>query len=173
MVEGFSNYAPHTVVIVDTEGDMLQYVTGLERSGKLPAENILRFERNLEDSNFSSAELIDVLCDLAANPKESRPAVRLSITVEQLEKAFDQRRVRAKEDPGRAGILLKLAEDPANGGPVRISKPELAAALAARMLDDLDEIRGDEVARAALYLRRPLLPFALERIAQPLANPRF
>ncbi len=170
MVEGFSEYAPCTVVIVDSEGDMIEYVTGLERSGKLAAENTLRFASNIEDSNFTPNELIAVLYDLASNPPEGRPAVSLTITPEQLEEAFDTRQVRAKEDPGKAGILLKLAEDPAYGGPVRISKPEFAAALAVRMLDDLEAVRGNDEARADLYSRRPLLPFVLERVAEPLLN---
>jgi len=77
MVAGFTTYAQRTVVIVDSEGEMAQYVKGLVRSGHLPEDDILNFTENLEDSNFSLAEMIMVLTDLAANPADGRPAVTL------------------------------------------------------------------------------------------------
>ncbi len=172
MVGGFTSYAHRTVVIVDREGEMAQYATGLERSGDLPAEDILRFERNLEDSNFTAQEQIEVLTALAANPKDGLPPVTLQITVQNLADQYEERRHKARDDPGTAGVLLGLAEDPAFGGPVRISKPEFARALAERILNELATVDGDEE-RQHLYARRPLLPFTLDRIAQPLADVRW
>lgn len=172
MVGGFTTYAHRTVVIVDSEGKMAQYATGLERSGDLPAEDILRFARNLEDSNFTPEEQIEVITELAANPKGDLPAVTLQITVQQLEDEYEKRRHKAQEDPGKARVLLTLAEDPANGGPFRISKPEFASALAERMFNEFVTMQGEED-REQLYGRRPLLRFTLDRIAQPLADVRW
>ena len=143
-----------------------------ERSGDLPAEDILRLEHNLEDSNFTPREQIEVITDLAANPRDGLPPVTLQITEQQLAEEYRETQHKAHEDPGKAGVLLSLAEDPANGGPVRISKPEFARALAERILNDLAAVRGDE-AREQLYARRPLLRFTLDRIAQPLADVRW
>ncbi len=172
MVGGFTAYTHRTVVIVDREGEMAHYAAGLERSGDLPTEDILRFERNLEDSNFTPQEQIDVITELAANPKDGLPPVTLQISVEQLAGEYERRRRKAHEDPGKAGVLLSLAEDPAFGGPVRVSKPEFALALAEHILGDLAALEGEE-ARNQLYERRPLLRFTLERIAQPLADVRW
>jgi hypothetical protein len=98
--------------------------------------------------------------------------VTLQITVQQLADKYEDRREKTHEDPGRAGVLLRLAEDPAYVGPVRVSKPEFARALAKRILDELETTKGEE-ARDQLYARRPLLRFTLDRIAQPLADVRW
>jgi hypothetical protein len=132
MVGGFTTYAQRTVVIVDSEGDMAQYATGLIRSHEVPEEDVLRFKANLEDSNFSPAEMLEVLVHRAANPPDGRPAVTLVLPLSDVLAAHKERRERAREDPGLAGTLLKLAEDPKYGGPVTISKPDFARALADR-----------------------------------------
>jgi hypothetical protein len=173
MVDGFTTYAQRTLVIVDTEGEMERYVVGLERSGKLASEDILRFTRNIEDDSFDTSEQIDVLVKLAGDPRDERPAVKLTITEAQLEQAFNERRIRANADPGRVGVLLGLAEDPANGGPARVGKPELACAFAERMLEELDGAQGDQQVTDALYERRRLLKFTLERVIPPLMNRRW
>lgn len=173
MVEGFTTYAERTVLIVDSEGEMERYVVGLERSGKLASEDILRFTSNIEDDSFDATEQIDVLTQFAANPQDGRPAVQLTITEEQLEQAYSERRIRARQDPGRAGVLLGLAEDPTKGGPVCLGKPEFACILAERMLDEMAAAQGDQQATDALYERRRLVKFTLERIVPPLMSPRW
>jgi hypothetical protein len=127
MVSGFTTYAQRTVVIVDSEGDMAQYVTGLIRSRKLPEEDVLRFEANLEDSNFSPEEMLQVLAELAASPSEGRPAVTLTLPVKDVLTAHEERRQKTRENPGMAGKLLKLAEDPRYGGRSRSPSPTLRA----------------------------------------------
>jgi hypothetical protein len=67
MVSSFTTYAQRTVIIVDSEGAMKEYVTGLIRSHELPAEDVLLFKANLEDSNFLPVEMLDVLIERAAN----------------------------------------------------------------------------------------------------------
>lgn len=170
MVKGFTTYAQRTVVIVDNEGQMAQYVKALVRSGQLPEDDILNFTENLEDSNFSLAEMIKVLTDLAASPKDGRPAVTLQLPVEDVLAAHEARSRKAGEPPGRAGTLLKLAQDPKYGGPVTVSKPDFARALADQMLADLDTAEGDQQATQAVLQNRPLLAFVLDRIVPVVAS---
>lgn len=157
MVTGFTTYAQRTVVIVDSEGDMAEYVRGLIRSGKLPDEDVLQFEANLEDSNFSPEEMVQVLTELAASPADDRPAVRLTLPLSVVLTAHEERRHKTRENPGIAGTLLKLAEDPAYGGPVTIAKPDFACALADRMLAEVSESPDIDQAIEAQRPKRPLL----------------
>jgi hypothetical protein len=173
MVSGFTTYAQRTVVIVDSEGAMAQYVTGLIRSGELPADDVLNFDANLEDSNFTPAEMLDVLIERAANPPDGRPAVALALPLDDVLAAHDERGRRTREQPGLAGILLKLAEDPNYGGPVTISKPDFATALAERILLELNDTHDDEQKLQALRERRPLLRFVLDRVLPVLTGPRW
>ncbi len=173
MVGGFTTYARRTVVIVDSEGAMAQYVTGLIRSQILPEEDVLRFKANLEESNFSPAEMLDVLVERAANPPDERPAVTLALPLSDVLAEHEKRRKGARQDPGLAGILLKLAEDPQYGGPVTISKPDFAYALANRILSEFYEAQGDEQAIEALQRSRPLLAFVLDRVLPVLMGPRW
>jgi hypothetical protein len=172
MVKGSTTYAQRTVVIVDSEGKMAQYVKGLVRSGQLPEDDILNFTENLEDSNFSLTEMIKVLTDLAASPADGRPAVTLQLPVEDVLAAQEARSRKAGEQPGRAGTLLKLAQDPKYGGPVTVSKPDFARALADQMLADLDAAEGDQQATQAVLQNRPLLGFVLDRIV-PVVTSRY
>jgi hypothetical protein len=174
MVSGLTTYATRTVVIVDNEGKTADYTDGLIRRGALNADDVCRFTRNIEESNFSDQELIDVLCAFATNPPAGREAVTLTITLEQLEEAYQERRRRSKagDDPGKAGVLLEMAEDPEHGGPVRVSKREFACALAKRMLEEFAASGGDGAARDQLYKERPLFPFVLERVAQAVHDTR-
>jgi hypothetical protein len=173
MVGGFTTYAQRTVVIVDSEGAMAQYVTGLIRSQKLPDEDVLQFKANLEESNFSPAEMLHALVQRAANPPDERPAVTLALPLNDVLAAHEKRRESAREDPGLAGTLLRLAQDPRYGGPVTISKPDFVYVLADRILDELNEAQGDEKAVEALRRRRPLLAFVLDRVLPVRMGPRW
>lgn len=173
MVSGFTTYAQRTVVIVDSEGSMAQYVTGLIRSNKLPEEDVLQFTSNLEDSNFSPEEMLHVLVERAANPTDARPAVTLTLPLDDVLAAHEERRKRTHDEPGLAGTLLKLAQDPQYGGPVTISKPDFARALADRILVEVGQAHGNEEAIEALRRRRPVLAFLLDRILPVLTGPRW
>lgn len=175
MVDGFTTYALRTVVIVDSEGEMAEYVEGLVRYGKLSNEDVCRFKLNLEESNFTPDELLDVLTRLAVNPPDERPPVALNLSPEDVARAHAERckKNRGREKPGLAGTLLTLAEDSAYGGPVRISKPEFAVALAERMLEDLEQAGDDEAALQATITKRPLLQFVVDRIVPILSGPRW
>ncbi|HZO66222.1 MAG TPA: hypothetical protein VFB74_14550 [Kribbellaceae bacterium] len=172
MVSGFTNYAQRTVVIADTEGAMARYVTGLIRAHELPEEDVLLFEANLEDSNFSPAEMLDVLIERAANPPDQRPAVTLALPLDDVLTAHQKRCERSQGNLGLASTLLKLAEDPQHGGPVVISKPDFARALADRMLHEFDNAQDDETIQG-LRERRPILAFVLDRILPVLTGPRW
>src|SRR5579875_1575720 len=151
---------------------MAQYVKGLVRSGRLPEDDILNLTENLEDSSFSLAEMIKVLTDLAASPADGRPAVTLTLPLDDVLKAHGARSRKAGELPGRAGTLLKLAQDPKYGGPVTVSKPDFARALADQMLADLDAAEGDQQATQSVLQNRPLLAFVLDRIV-PVVTSRY
>jgi hypothetical protein len=156
---------------------MAQYVKGLVRSGRLPEDDILNLTENLEDSSFSLAEMIKVLTDLAASPADGRPAVTLTLPLDDVLKAHGARSRKAGELPGRAGTLLKLAQNPEYEGPVTISKPDSARALAGQMLADLDAAEGGQQegateggqqATEAVLKDRPLPAFVLNRIVPPV-----
>lgn len=152
---------------------MAQYATGLIRSGELPEADVLRFNANPEDSNFAPAEMLDILVQRAANPPDGRPAVTLALPLSDVLAAHEERRQRARQDPGMAGTLLKLAEDPKHGGPVTISKPDFARALADRILTELDEAQADEQAIESLRRNRPVLAFVVDRVLPVLTGPRW
>jgi hypothetical protein len=72
-----------------------------------------------------------------------------------------------------AGVLLDLARDPKYGGPVTISKPDFARALADRMLADLAKTDDDKEATQFVLHSRPLLAFVIKRILPVLAGPHW
>jgi hypothetical protein len=57
-------------------------------------------------------------------------------------------------------------------GPVTISKPDFARALADQMLADLDAAEDDKQATEAVLQNRPLLAFVLDRIV-PVVTSRY
>lgn len=175
MVTGFTAYAERTVVIVDREGNMATYIKGLIRNGKLQADDVLLFDRSLEESNFTPAQLGDALVRYAANPPTGRPPVSLTLTSADLTAEHHRQTKAAKrgERPGLAGALLQLAEDPAYGGPVRVAKPDFATVLAEYILGELDAANGDAAAEDAVIAKRPLLRFIVERMFPVLTNPRW
>lgn len=151
---------------------MAQNVDGLIKTQKIPPEDVLRFQENVEESNFSVDELVETIVELAARPEPPRPPITLTLTADDLERTYSSRR-RRTDNPGRAGVLLGLAEDPAFGGPFRISKPKFARALAERCLRDYADVADDPVALAKLFERRPLLYFTVERVLPVLAGRRW
>jgi hypothetical protein len=173
MVSGFTTYAQRTVVIVDSEGQMAEYVTGLIRSSQLPEKDALLFKRNLEESNFSRQEMLDALIEVAANPVNGRPAVTLDLPLEDVEAAHEKRRQHSQQEPGFVGTLLNAALDPAYGGPVQLSKPEFAVALADYALREFADVRADDDKLAELYERRPIVAFVTKRILPVLMGPRW
>jgi hypothetical protein len=114
--------------------------------------------------------MVKALTDLAASPADGRPAVTLTLPVDDVLAAHEARSRKAGEQPGRAGTLLKLAQDPKYGGPVTISKPDFARALADQMLADLDAAEDDKQATDAVLQNRPLLAFVLDRIVSVVTS---
>lgn len=170
IVRGLATYVDRTVVIVDAEGDMHERAEDLRRSGELPPEDVLLFEHNLEEDNFSAAELIDVLARIAAEPAGGRPAVELEISLEQLQDAYEQRRLEAgNEPPAMAGVLLRLAE--AHTPPVRVSKRRFAKALARRLVDEIEATAPQSGEEREALERRPILRFVVERVIPALYDP--
>lgn len=173
LVSGLSTYVQRTVVIVDNEGKLAEYATGLVRSGTLSEEDVLRFDGNLEEDNFTAQEMLDVLIEVAAHPEEDGTPVHLTLDLETVLGEHNDRRHGASEPPGLAGTLLGLAEAPEHGGPFRISKPDFAEALAEQMLIEMDKIPSADDAHAELRRRRRLLDFTIDRLYWPLSRARF
>jgi hypothetical protein len=177
MVGGFTTYAQRTIVVVDSEGDMVSYVNGLTRSGDLSPEDVCMFQRNLEESNFSLDELLEVLNTCAANPPDGQEPVALRLQADDVIREHEARcesnRRQGKALPGLAGTLLRLAENPDYGDSIRISKPDFAIALAERMLDEIGQAGNDESACDAVLNKRPLLKFVVNRMMPILAQPQW
>jgi hypothetical protein len=169
IIRGLATYVDRTVIIVDNEGQMKARAEELQRTGEMLPEDVLCLDRNLEEDNFTPEELVSVVTQLAADPPGDRPSVTLTITVEELEAAYAERGRRAGNDqPGRAGVLLSLAEhaDP----PARITKPEFAQTLAQHLVDELEATDLDTDEEREVLERRPILRFAIERVLPALSD---
>jgi hypothetical protein len=172
LVEILDRYAPEAFVIVDNEGDMARYVDKAVTDGKLKRDNVLLADDSLEQSNFTTAELIQVAADIAANPPpDGRAAATLALTPEELEAKHAERRSRIHRDqPGLADTLLVLAEQPDHGC-VRIDKPELAEGLAKLLITELRAATSPTEVEAVKHLR-PITRFVIERLSPVLNRPR-
>ncbi len=170
IVRSLATYVDRTVVIVDAEGNMHERAEELRRTGELPPQDVLLFARNIEEDNFSPGELIDVLAHLAAEPTDGLPPVELEISVAQLEEAYEERcRAARNEQPGRAGVLLTIAEN--RSPPVRVSKPDFAVALAKRLVAEIEATPHDSEEEGDVLARRPILRFVCEQIIPALFDP--
>lgn len=172
MVSGFSSYAQRTVVIVDRESRMMEWVTGLQRSGLLNPDDILLFDRNLEESNFSISEMLDVIKTLARSPEGSQLPVGLSMEESDVLAERDRVRATARQPKGLASIIVEMAQDPRFGETFRISKPRFAIALADYSIRELSQI-GDLWGDLSSVELRPIVRFVLERIVPVLATGRW
>lgn len=149
LFKGFANYSRAAVLVADPEGDIARYVQGLIRDGLINSEGVFIWERNLEEDNFSDAELVRAVA--AIGRKRGTTLRRLSGVA--VRRSFQERQEQLG-DRGPATLtneLLRLAAQPDHGA-IRLSKPELAAELAELVLDDVSA-RGWDATRS----RRPIL----------------
>jgi hypothetical protein len=147
---GFAEYARAPVLIADNEGDIGRYVGELLKEKLINREAVLLWEKNLEEDNFTDEQLV-------------RAARRVARTKGGKIVALSGRGVRAalvaRQAAGKASSestftreLIRLAASPTHGS-VRFSKPELAEALTALLLDEVNVARSwDAVAQ-----KRPIL----------------
>lgn len=172
LVSSFGAYALSTVVIVDAEGKMGEYVKRAIKDGDIAEEDVCLAKTSLEEDNSSPEELIELLEKIAANPPDGIEPAEVDVTADQLLDKHTDRLSRAPKggEPGLADTLLKMAEGMAS--PVRVPKAQLAEALARRMVEEYGKARGDEEKVKALFERRPVLEFVIKRIIKPLNPPR-
>jgi hypothetical protein len=171
LLDSFEDYPAEVFVVVDNEGDADRYVKAALNDGRIHEENVLMAEDSLEHDNFTPGELIDAAARLASSPPPDREAVRIDLSAEQLLAEHADRRERIKRHkPGIADTLLMLIQRPEHG-PVRISKPEFAEALAERLAREVLDADGperlDELKKA-----RPIVGLVVDRIYPALVKPR-
>jgi hypothetical protein len=163
LFEGFANYSRAAVLIADPEGDIARYVAALIRDRLINSEGVFIWSKNLEEDNFSDAELVRAVT--AVGRQRGVPLRRLSGAA--VRRSFNERRERLGRDGPAAFVeeLLRLAADPEHRA-VRVSKPELAEQLARLLVDEI-ESRGWESARAwRPILQRAEVIFRLSRGAR-------
>lgn len=149
LVDGFSNYARTAVLIADNEGEIAKYVKGLVAEGLMHPDGILLWERNLEEDNFSDAELVRAVETLA----RARGARLRGLSGKAVRESFERRRNLPMGAPVTfMDELKRLARNPSHGS-IRFSKPELARELATLILDELTSKRDWTL----VSKRRPIL----------------
>jgi hypothetical protein len=173
LVRTLSAYSRRTVVIVDREGLMAEYLNGAVKRGTIEREDVLLFDDSLEASNASAAELVELARNLAANPPLGREPAELRLDPDSLEKHHADRRMRAPKGgkPGLAESLIDLARREEHGS-VELDKLELVEALARLIVEELQEAAGDRDRVTAITERRPVVRFVVDRIIPTLNRPR-
>lgn len=152
-----SLYATRTVLVADHEGDIERVASRLVASGALDAEeDVLLWQHedrpsSFEEATFSLPELLRILRKLARIR-----AARLSLSTAELRAARSTEAAEAaacsRAPRGLASIALELAEREAHGS-VRISKTELASAIADQLIVEIVSAGG----LAAAGRRREIL----------------
>lgn len=169
LVATIADYASHSVLLVDAEGQMTTYVRALVERSELDERDVMMVRSSFEEENFSDAELLRVVRRLAANPPGQRPVVRVRLTTRQLRAEHRRRCAAARrgEAPGLANTLLSLLAESAHG-PVRLSKIELAKGLIDLVVRGLED--GTKREREQ---QRPVVAFVARRVATPLGVAAF
>ncbi len=157
LISAASQYASRLVLIADQEGSLASILGELQKVGLLTnPDDLLLWEAEgqpatFEEANFSVDEIVAAMTE-AALKRQSGLTVHL--TGNALRQKFAEERARASAEgrprPALAKLALKLAEEEA----IRVSKLELAYALAnltARLIEDAGTLHD------AATVDRPLL----------------
>ena len=144
--------AARTVLIADLEGSLGKILARLQNEGLFQNEDDLLLwtvagrPADFEEANFTARELLAAI-QSAARRRDS--TIRLGVSVKEL-KEFRAQRTRPKRPPP---ALAKTALELAESRGVRVSKPELAAVLAEKLVREIK--RSGHLADAGK--RRPVL----------------
>jgi hypothetical protein len=144
--------ASRTVLIADREGTLSKTLDKLRADGLfVEDENVLLWSdgsRSLdfEEANFSDVEILRCIQTAARRRCSS---LRLDLNVADLRAERSARTRPRRPPPALTGLALRLAEDRG----IRVSKPELAAVLAEKLVREIR--RAGHLADAGQ--RRPLL----------------
>jgi hypothetical protein len=111
LVRTIGAYSLRTVVIVDQEGRMAEYLLGAFKRETIDEADVLMFEDSLEAQNSSAAELVDLVAEVARDPQDNREVVELTIDAAALVDEHAKRRAKTdrRSQPGLADTLLLLA----------------------------------------------------------------
>lgn len=131
LMASLANYVVHSVLIIDEEGDVPRIVERLVDEGWIDRADVLKVSPNLEERNFTPAELVAAAIEVAATPSSKREAATSALTEQDLREAHDKQVAAAtgSDVPGMAGTLEKLTRNPAYG-PAPVTEVEHAERLA-------------------------------------------
>jgi hypothetical protein len=152
MLEGFGVYADAVALLLDDENEARRVTEQLAHGGVVIGDHVKLWERSLEEDNFTPAELLAMVGQLA-NAK----GARLTLTEDQL--MVEQARVEARPGPRQAlaSTLQRMARQPEHGAVV-YAKPDLAEPMADLIITEVERRPGrhEEVAG-----RRPIVAWIL------------
>lgn len=144
--------AARTVLVADLEGTLRKALARLRADGLFTEdENVLLWTRDghsadFEEANFSEREILNAIQTAA---RRRNRELRLDLTVSELRRERTERTRPKRPPPAVTKLALTLAEDRG----IRVSKKELAAVLADKLVREIR--RAGHVAEAGK--RRPLL----------------
>jgi hypothetical protein len=133
------------VLVTDREGEVEKEIEALKRDGLLRDETTFLWNKNLEEDNFTDAELVEL-----AKRAAKRQGVELRLSARTLRTKYEERCRRAPV--GLAEFLLERAAHPRHGS-ARLSKRVLAEEMATYLLDEFRTSTDSE----DLAKRRPLM----------------
>jgi len=133
LFEGFAAYAQHAFLIADREGRIGRYVAELQNDGLIEPAAVSLWKENLEEDNFSDAELVRAA---KAAAREAGGELK-GLHGTTLRASYERRRQLPSGGPATVvAELLRLCRDPKHGS-VPIRKTELADKLADVILAEL------------------------------------
>jgi hypothetical protein len=160
---GFAEYARAPVLVTDNESEITRYVDDLIAQKLINPQGVWRWQMNLEEDNFSDAELTRAVAAIA---RERGFRLR-GLNGRVVRASFEHRQDLPSGAPATfVDELLRLARHPEHGS-ILVSKPELAAKLTEQTLAELQA--GDF---EQLRKKRPILSVA-EMIMQLAHGARF
>jgi hypothetical protein len=152
MLEGLAAYAEDIALLLDDENEVARITRKLSESGLFPERHVTLSEPSFEEQNFTAAELIEVVAEMA-----TADGVELSLDAAELESALESQNQGQRRRIGMASVLQKLARSPEHGA-VTFTKPELGDALAETILAEIRAADGDHEKVAE---RRPIVGWVL------------
>jgi len=169
--QAFAGYAVRCLVIVDSEGQMADYLRVAIEAGQLEGADVLLFPDSLEAANAGSAELIDLARELGRRMPDGQDPVEFELTSEELDEHHADRLSRSarKNPPGKADTLLSLVHRRTEGR-LNIDKLDFVESLAEMLVKELGAVDSDGLNE--LKVRRPIVGFVLDRLVEALNRPR-
>ena len=152
MLEGFGVYADAVALLLDDENEARRITEQLAQGGVLIGDHVKLWDRSLEEDNFTPAELLAMVGELA-----SAQGAKLTLTEDQL--MAEQTRVEARPGPRQAlaSTLQRMARRPEHGA-VAYGKPDLAEPMADLIIAEVNRLPGRHEEVAA---RRPIVAWML------------